>query len=192
MIIGTHNTMTYLPTKKWWMRPLAIFAKCQDKSLEQQIALGARYFDIRVRFDKNGNPILAHGLVEYEGNVWDALKTIAQCVEVPYVRIMLETMKDANPYQRKFFYTFKKHVMEFYPTLRFRFMYKNPFKVVESHWSGVSFSEVSRWIHKWWELLLTPRFFAKEQCDKIVKLYDSKFNGIIAMDFYARVIKINK
>lgn len=65
MIYGTHNTMTYLPPRKWWMRLINWTAKCQSATLyEQAEKYNVRMFDMRVRFDGD-TPILAHGLVEY-------------------------------------------------------------------------------------------------------------------------------
>ena len=65
-IIGTHNTMSYLPPKRWWMRPLRVFARCQRKTLAEQIAAGAQVFDLRVYRD-NGYWCFAHGLVKFKG-----------------------------------------------------------------------------------------------------------------------------
>ena len=57
-IIGTHDSATY--KLKW---PLLIFAKCQNISIEQQLALGVRYFDFRLNLDKDGMQCY-HGLAK--------------------------------------------------------------------------------------------------------------------------------
>lgn len=51
-MIGSHNTFSYLPIKNRWMSFLKPWYKCQDKDIVQQINNGARFFDIRVKFDK--------------------------------------------------------------------------------------------------------------------------------------------
>nr|DAM74574.1 MAG TPA: hypothetical protein [Crassvirales sp.] len=69
-------------------------AKCQSKNLCEQYHSGVRYFDIRVRFDKKGKPVIAHGLVEYKGiaeNYICILNEIAKHYkDKVYVRFVLE------------------------------------------------------------------------------------------------------
>jgi len=65
MIIGSHNSWSYLPVKKWWMKPITFTAKCQkDDVIWQYLAHGVRCFDLRIRFEE-GYIVIAHGLVEY-------------------------------------------------------------------------------------------------------------------------------
>lgn len=68
MLIGSHNSFTYLKPKKWWMRLCNIFAKCQSKSILKQYDIGARYFDLRIRFNRPyfDGLVVAHGLMEYD------------------------------------------------------------------------------------------------------------------------------
>ena len=37
---GTHNSMSYLPPEKWWMWLLRPFARCQRKTLAEQVKAG--------------------------------------------------------------------------------------------------------------------------------------------------------
>ena len=67
-MLGSHNSLTYLPCRKWWMYLINWAAKCQSKTLNEQFHNGAKYFDFRVRF-KDGKPVIAHGLIEYKGNI---------------------------------------------------------------------------------------------------------------------------
>ena len=46
-MIGSHNTFSYLPIKNRWRKIFKPWYKCQDKTIFQQIANGARFFDIR-------------------------------------------------------------------------------------------------------------------------------------------------
>lgn len=69
MKLGSHNSLTYLKPRKWWMYLYIPFAKCQSKTIEEQYEAGARYFDFRIRFDSKGpknDIIVAHGLMEYK------------------------------------------------------------------------------------------------------------------------------
>lgn len=93
MKIGTHNSMTYLPPKKWWMCPFNFIAKCQSLSIEEQYKLGARMFDIRVSYDKNGKIELRHGLITYDGDICSILKYLNSRKKSDgqiYVRLILE------------------------------------------------------------------------------------------------------
>jgi hypothetical protein len=97
-ILGSHNSMSYLQAKHWWMRPFKFIARCQRVDIEQQLALGVRYFDLRLRIDKSGNYEFAHGLMKYEGGrqaVYDTLVLLDYYAEsYPkdpiYVRVVLE------------------------------------------------------------------------------------------------------
>lgn len=89
-IIGTHNSMTYLPLKKWYMYPFNFIAKCQSKTIEQQYESGIRLFDLRINFDKKGNLRFKHGLITYKGRVSDVLNYLNTRKEKVYVRLLLE------------------------------------------------------------------------------------------------------
>lgn len=66
MKLGSHNSFTYLPPKHWWMYPFIPIAQCQSKSIIDQYNLGARWYDLRIRYDKKDRLIVAHGLMVYK------------------------------------------------------------------------------------------------------------------------------
>ena len=91
MVLGSHNSWSYFPCRKWWLKPFAFMAKCQRVNILQQYALGVRCFDLRVRFNKN-KLIVAHGLMEYaveEGTLLDQLKMLDDFGNC-YVRVVHE------------------------------------------------------------------------------------------------------
>lgn len=105
---GSHNSCTYLPCKKWWMYLINWTAKCQSKSLSGQFLEGVRYFDIRVKYNKNeGNPwTVAHGLIEYKADINnDVLEVLnylaAYTNEKVYVRFLLEYNKIPDDFATK-------------------------------------------------------------------------------------------
>ena len=110
MKFASHNSMTYLPARQWWLKPFAWIARCQSKSIKEQLKAGVRYFDLRIRFDKNGLPVFAHGLAEYDASLLTVCREIhffsitSTNVEKSYIRITLEnkSRKDEE-YQRKCF-----------------------------------------------------------------------------------------
>lgn len=69
MVIGSHNSWSYLRPRKWWMRLIAFAARCQRVDIRTQyLKYGVRCFDLRIRFDDDFIPIIAHGPVVYGHN----------------------------------------------------------------------------------------------------------------------------
>lgn len=92
-VIGSHNTMSYLPVKNKWLKLVnKLFAQCQDKDIDAQIDVGVRCFDLRVYLDKDNKWKFAHGLINYDG--YDIEYVVAHLASVIkdkcYVRIILE------------------------------------------------------------------------------------------------------
>lgn len=93
MEIGTHNSMTYLNPKKWYLYPFRFIARCQSKTIEEQYELGIRLFDIRISYNKDGNPEFRHGLMSYDKDVFQTLSYL-NSKKVPIkIRILLEENK---------------------------------------------------------------------------------------------------
>lgn len=102
MKIGTHNSMSYLPLKKWYLYPFKFMAKCQSKSIKEQYEVyGARMFDLRIAF-RNFKPEFRHGIMAYKGNVIDVLKYLNSLNNKIYVRLTLETKKEDNTQENLF------------------------------------------------------------------------------------------
>ena len=101
-IIGTHNSMTYLPPEHWYGWFMIPFARCQRKTIEQQWDNGARCFDLRIRFTKQGEPYFAHGLYEctHKANpahvLEDLYKLMIRDNEQAFVRLILEDPDKQN------------------------------------------------------------------------------------------------
>ena len=70
MIIGSHNSWSYLPPKQWWMRPFAFMARCQSCDIQAQYEkYGVRCFDLRIRFTNKGAVCISHGYADYKINI---------------------------------------------------------------------------------------------------------------------------
>lgn len=101
-IIGTHNSMTFLPPEHWYGWFMIPFARCQRKTIEEQWYDGARCFDLRIRFTKQGEPYFAHGLYECTHKVKfiDVLtqldKLILRDGQRAFVRLILEDPDKQN------------------------------------------------------------------------------------------------
>lgn len=95
-MIGTHNSLTYLPVKHWWMKPFNFIAKCQNKDILRQLANGVQIFDFRCRVSRK-NPlefIFAHGSMVYQLSIsefFGILDALNRNIGPIYVRIMYES-----------------------------------------------------------------------------------------------------
>lgn len=66
MILGSHNAWSYLPPKKWYMKPLRFTAQCQDYDIKTQYnKYNVRCFDLRVRYDGDTLQVV-HGAIAYK------------------------------------------------------------------------------------------------------------------------------
>lgn len=101
-ILGAHNANTYLKPRKWWMRLINFTSKCQKLSIEEQFEHGVRYFDFRIRYDKESGLFLnCHGLVEYTDSVNQVvlLLSIFACInktETIYIRFVYDDTFNNN------------------------------------------------------------------------------------------------
>lgn len=117
MKLGTHNSMSYLPPKKWYLKPFKFMAKCQNLSILEQYNLGARMFDIRIAF-KNFIPEFRHGSMAFEGKVETILEALNSLGDV-YVRLILEINKNTKGIQEELFIMKCKEWEKEYPNIKF-------------------------------------------------------------------------
>ena len=92
-MLGSHNTMTYLPPRFLIFKPFSFLWKCQDKSLFEQIEKGVKYLDIRVRYDrKNKVYRFAHGIVDLKHSGFNSIRSLCNYLTADNVnyRIILE------------------------------------------------------------------------------------------------------
>lgn len=100
------------------MRPFLFIAKCQSKNIREQYDAGVRLFDLRVRFDEVGKPILAHGLMTYESDgLMDDLEFLNN-QKYSTVRVILE-MSKADEMQEMDFDAFCINIVERFKNIRF-------------------------------------------------------------------------
>lgn len=97
IVYGSHNTMTYLPIKNWWLFPGLLIARCQNHNIEEQFKNGARVFDLRIYFNtKSKQWEFAHGLINFKSKetlywvVWRLAQLKKTTQDDVYVRIILE------------------------------------------------------------------------------------------------------
>lgn len=93
------------------MNLLLFAARCQNKPIVKQYELGARWFDLRISFDKNNIPEFRHGLVSFKGDVFTVLEYL-NTLEGIIVNIVLEKDSELFSY---FCYT----IENIYTNIRF-------------------------------------------------------------------------
>lgn len=94
MELATHNTMSYRKPKQFWAKLIPFVARCQSVDYKKQHELGAKGFDLRLFWDKNGKLEFRHGIVSYNADDIDEILEYANENGI-YVRIMFE-IRDYN------------------------------------------------------------------------------------------------
>lgn len=189
---GSHNTFSYLPIKNRWRKIFKPWYKCQDKDIIKQINNGARFFDIRVKFDKKGLLNIVHNKVVFDINeiqFWRLMvdvKNLAKELNTKlYFRVILDIRKEPKD---------KKHQLEFFGAFIYQFnkfdericldhsiiywnwdyiyYYNNQFNIIEDHASVKA---------KWYEYILGTKYYAAKVGYKYINEHSSK--NIYLLDF---------
>lgn len=181
-MIGSHNSMTYLPPKHWFWRLFTPFWRCQNKSIKEQIDAGVKLFDIRVVWDRKLDSWqFAHGLVQFGWKKGDPLSvgieptlTLLETHGCLY-RIVLERGSEYDEERFKSWFGFGADIWwKFHPhcisaiikrgwrsirSRKFDYAFKN--LQLADH-SFVPFrSDRPWWRQLSWRMFCTPRLWAK-------------------------------
>lgn len=152
IIYGSHNTMTYLPIKNWWLWPGLLIARCQKKSYIEQFKAGARVFDLRVYYNsKNKSWEFAHGLINFKSPwvaqvIKDLYDLSVTSKEEVYIRLILE--KYTTETQSDYFVEFCKNMEKTYGNVLkfFGGNRKGDWKKVYTFKTDVSDSLNNQWV----------------------------------------------
>lgn len=180
MKIGTHNTMTYLKPKKWYLYPFRFIARCQSLSIKEQYDLGVRIFDIRITYDKKGRVEFRHGLIAYKGDVYDTLAWLNSHNVPIKIRILLEEGKE-SPEKEFLFIRDLNRFQIIYPNLSFyegrrKFDWKQLVKLPNLDVTQIVSSMQGNKIDDLW-----PWLYAKLHNKENLEKY--KYKEYILMDF---------
>jgi hypothetical protein len=178
-------------------------ARCQEIDADDQIKLGARWFDIRLRFTRKGQIRFCHGKMEYDLTVDELkkfLKKLNDSNKEYYVRVVLETKK-ADEWQEKCFRAICSTLLMFYPNIKFFggnnrtdwlcehpiFKFEEPLPLMINAYSSATtlFPDGKRWLKFIDDLY--PKFYAKKMNAKNKADYNDKHledqNVWLIMDF---------
>lgn len=191
-MIGSHNTFSYLPTEKWWMKLLTPWHKCQKWKVENQVSLAnVGYLDIRVRFNKEDKPVFVHNNITYKTPCEVYLYILSHLdlkKPIPY-RLMLDIRKkpeDAD-HQTKLF---KKLIREWKSNRNMQKilkideariywdwqhpLIKSKYNIVELHTSVCS---------PWYKYILGAKWFAKKHNKQFTENEKHDENIVYLIDF---------
>lgn len=105
-IIGTHDSVTAHPPRKWWMKLGKSIAVTQDKTIWKQYEDGIRCFDLRIRLLKDNTWTLCHGLYEVKLDVYNLIYWLKEKAELMdeniYIRIVLEDKEHSHKEAERF------------------------------------------------------------------------------------------
>ncbi len=124
-IIGSHNSWTFLPVKKWWMNLIRFTARCQNEDIRKQYLLhNVRCFDLRVFFNENDELTIRHGIIEYDYNeeqLFNDLRFLNDRTEQCYIRVLHEVRseKKYTEHETEMFQLFCKKLEKTFPRLKF-------------------------------------------------------------------------
>lgn len=168
-MIGTHNSMTYLKPRTWWMRLVNRWAKCQDKTLEEQLK-SYKCFDFRV-FYYRGGWCFAHGFCEYTSTtIYQALNKIEELKgnHTIYVRLILEKSDDMSS---AFVNLCKKLETQYSNINFFGGNRKSDWKKLYTFSTGISDNKVHQYVSSMQPCskLITPREYAKKHNEENLK-----------------------
>ena len=185
MILGSHNSWSYLPPKKWWMKPFRFVAQCQDWDIRTQYEHGVRCFDLRLQYDGD-NLCVVHGQMVYKITCAELLVDLdwLNKQDDVYVRILHDarTKKLHNERAVKHFQNYCAAFEQLFPNIKFwcgknLYNWTNDYEFknnpsCEERYSSVTLPKIDD---------ICPRYYAKKHNKEIYKEGTNK--DILLIDF---------
>ena len=185
MILGSHNSWSYLPVRKWWMKPIAFMARCQSVDIRTQYEMGVRCFDLRIRYNEDGL-IIAHGIIEYDYSIGSLIRDLEWLNEKGdcYVMLLFEARNlcQYNGLDASRFRNFCKHMESYCNTIHWwcgRNLYNwiVEYDFGDDPYCDEKYGSVSdlKWLYGWW-----PWLYARLHNRKNLK---EGSEGILLIDY---------
>lgn len=189
VIIGSHNTMTYLQPKNFlFYLAYLLVAKCQSKDYMYHYSKGVRAFDIRIYWGDN-NWQYAHGLINLhlKEGIFSLLRKLNNLAikdeERIYVRIILEKIFD--DFDRTKFMDFCSFIeREFMHLTFFGGNSKKGWEKLYTFNSGIGDEDVHQWVSsmaedaRWYEKFMPWAYALRKNSENFslakegINLYD--------------------
>lgn len=191
MLLGSHNSWSYISPTKWWMKLFSFTVRCQNKTIKEQYEkYGVRCFDLRLRYF-NGDAYIVHNEAIY-GKFWgdkgDILYWLNAKKDV-VIRVLHDVRLKKN-YTIENIESFKKDcrkLEEVFPDIKF-WCGKNLYNWENDYVFNYNPNCIERYssvcppkiIDDWW-----PFIYAKLNNKKIYKQYpiDNDDSSILLIDY---------
>lgn len=159
-MIGSHNSMSYLPPRNILGKITRLWNKCQDKTITEQYNNGVDYFDIRINFYNDNEWHFVHNKVDYgviNDNIWEYIGKIKVPIRVIYDRRSKpkDDIHEENHFKIYLWFIRQKYNVNIDSAITYwnwKEHYKPLVKIKEFH------ASVSA---KWYQYLLGCKWFAK-------------------------------
>ena len=159
-MIGSHNSMSYLPPKNLWGKITRLWNKCQDKTIEEQFNRGVDYFDIRINSYNDNEWHFVHNKVDYgivDNDIWKYIGETRLPIRVIYDRRSKpkDDIHEENNFKIYLWFIRQKYNVNIDSAITYwnwKEHYKPLVEVKEYH------ASVSA---KWYQYLLGCKWFAK-------------------------------
>lgn len=115
-MLGSHNSMSYLPAVHWWQRWQKRWYQCQDKTIAEQLFVGIRYFDIRLNFI-NDEWHFVHNKIDFGVEDEEVYKAMNNVGEKVYVRFIYDVRKKSNKHKAYKFLAHLYDIQDKYPNI---------------------------------------------------------------------------
>lgn len=115
-MLGSHNSMSYLPAVHWWQRWQKRWYQCQDKTIDEQLASGIRYFDIRLNFI-NEVWHFVHNKIDFGIEDEEVYKSMNSIKEKVYVRFIYDVREKSSKHNAYKFLAHLNDIQNKYPNI---------------------------------------------------------------------------
>lgn len=115
-MLGSHNSISYLKAIHWWQRWQKRWYKCQEHTIDEQLASGIRYFDIRLKIINNEWHFV-HNKIDFGVENLDIYKSLNSIGNKVYVRFVLDERKHGSEEYRTKFLRHINWVKGYYPNI---------------------------------------------------------------------------
>lgn len=186
-MLSSHNSLSYLTPKKWWMKLLTPWAKCQNKTISQQYDAGVRYFDFRVAFSSDSSvPIFVHNIVKYRLSYKEFLNIMRYLDSKGdvMIRFILDIRKTPSKYK-----VIEEFFNRFLVDMSYNFQHIEIEKAIV-FWSWTYLIDKGEEIDEyhasvsapWYQYVLGTKWFAKHKAHEYYEIH-KKENKVIMIDY---------
>ena len=186
-MIGSHNTFSYLPTRNILKR----WGRCQEVDYITQYYLGIRFFDVRIKFCKDGELQIVHNNITYKDghNQLNRFLAFADKAGDCYIRLILDIRKKPKDAEARLdlFKKRIKYIEGWFPHIKiaeaivywdWSYIVEPTLKITENHASVTNNVGIFK----------TPRMYAKQNNAKILsdnkEIFDSENESeVLLIDF---------